>query len=142
MNREIHLDCVRVGMLSTCCYILHRDGFEGCVVIDPGAEPERILEKCGDQPVRAILLTHGHFDHIGGVDEVTEADTKLYIHRLDQPLLKDPTLNASDMADRAVTCRGADVLLQDDDPALRAWADEKWPDQAGSTVIRLTPAQY
>ena len=34
------------------------------------------------------------------------------------------------------------VLLQDDDPALRAWADEKWPDQAGSTVIRLTPAQY
>jgi len=55
-----------VGYLQTNCYII--SGSEGCLVVDPGDEPETILSAIGDRPLTAILLTHGHFDHVGAVE--------------------------------------------------------------------------
>lgn len=59
---------LQVGALAVNCYILACGG--DCAVIDPGTDDHRIAEvvasmKCG---LRYILLTHGHFDHIGGVE--------------------------------------------------------------------------
>ena len=56
-----------VGPIATCCYILSREDRPDCLVIDPGAEPERILRAAGEKRIAAILLTHGHFDHIEAV---------------------------------------------------------------------------
>ena len=83
-----------VGLVQTCCYILSKEGGQECIVIDPGAEAERIRKAAGGKRIAAILLTHGHFDHIGAVRELMDPNTRLVIHTLDAPMLGDPVLNA------------------------------------------------
>ena len=61
-----------LGAYQTNCYLL----WEGdlAVVIDPGYEPDTILRALQTlgMELKAILLTHGHFDHVGGVREIAE----------------------------------------------------------------------
>lgn len=111
MNPEIRT--LTVGPVSTCCYVLSMPGRSDCVVIDPGAEPERILEAAGGRQIAAILLTHGHFDHIGGVRELMDDETELLIHELDAPMLTDPALNASWMIGQPITAPQATLLIHD-----------------------------
>ncbi len=70
-----------LGAYQTNCYLVWEDGSDGCVVIDPGYEPETVLyqaNKLGKR-VDAILLTHGHFDHVGGVRQLA-ADTGCQVY--------------------------------------------------------------
>lgn len=71
-----------LGAYQTNCYILWAEGSDSCVIIDPGYEPDAILtqvRKLGKQ-VAAILLTHGHFDHVGGVKAIADATgCKVYL---------------------------------------------------------------
>ena len=83
-----------VGPVGTRCYILSGDSSPSCVVIDPGAEPQRILQAMEGRSLAAILLTHGHFDHIGAVSGLMNAGVRLFVHRLDAPMLTDSRLNA------------------------------------------------
>jgi len=106
---------VSVGLLSTACYIVYEEGRTDCVVIDPGDEPDRILAAAEGRTIAAILLTHGHFDHIGAVDGISQPGTKLMIHENDAAFLQDPSLNCCWMIDATITCRKADVLLHDGD---------------------------
>ena len=91
----LHMKSLSVGALGTCCYIVWDDSADTCVVIDPGAEPERILAACGERKIETILLTHGHFDHIGAVAELAKTGAEIVIHRNDAPMLTNPQLNAS-----------------------------------------------
>lgn len=85
---------VKVGILQTNCYILKQDGF--AVIIDPGAKAQRILDALGTSKPLAILLTHGHFDHIGAINDVlSHHQLPIYLHEDDVGLLKDPHLNYS-----------------------------------------------
>ena len=71
-----------LGYLQTNCYLL--TGTEGVIAIDPGAEPRRVLSALGDKPLAAILLTHGHFDHVGAVrDLAAETGCDVYLCRED-----------------------------------------------------------
>ena len=71
-----------LGAYQTNCYMIWGEGSASCVVIDPGYEAETVLEQARKQgkTVEAILLTHGHFDHVGAVRDIAaETDCKVYI---------------------------------------------------------------
>ena len=75
-----------VGQLETNCYIVSNEDTLECVVVDPGDEANTILNYIEDNKLKcvAILLTHGHFDHVGAVDAVAEeTGATVYMHELD-----------------------------------------------------------
>ena len=78
----IKIHKLALGLYQTNTYILHDETSTACCVIDPGYEADAILEEVGHLglTVEAILLTHGHFDHVGAVkDMVAETDCDVYI---------------------------------------------------------------
>lgn len=78
----LHIQTLTVGPLETNCYILHTDSCDQCLVIDPGYEPETVLDAVSalGKNISAILLTHGHFDHVGGVREIfSQTDCDIYL---------------------------------------------------------------
>ena len=110
-----------VGPVGTCCYILSQEHAKECIVIDPGDEPDRILQAAGERKIAAILLTHGHFDHIGAVSALKQDGTRLLVHELDAPMLQDPDLNVSRLLDfRSVTAPAATGLLHEGDRLILA----------------------
>ena len=69
-----------LGAYQTNCYIVSSEGADSCIVIDPGYESEEILKAAQGKTVAAILLTHGHFDHVGGVGALAaETDCPVYL---------------------------------------------------------------
>ena len=87
--------CTHLGALRANCYIVPLGNGE-CVVIDIGGHPRTLLSFLREQnlTLRAILLTHGHFDPIGGVEEVREeTNCDVFIHENDERMLSDINLN-------------------------------------------------
>ena len=74
----LNIHTLTLGAYGTNCYIVHDSASETCCVIDPGYTPEKVLSEVNalGLTVEAILLTHGHFDHVGGVKEIA-AETGL-----------------------------------------------------------------
>lgn len=71
-----------LGAYQTNCYIIHDENSKTCCVIDPGYTPEAVQDFLAGQglTLEAILLTHGHFDHVGGVKELAaETGCKVYL---------------------------------------------------------------
>lgn len=60
------IDVVKVGELECNCYLLEKDN--KVLVIDPGDEVNKIIDKIGDREVAGIIITHYHFDHIGALE--------------------------------------------------------------------------
>ena len=85
---------VVVGPFSVNCHLYWDSESSDGVIIDPGAEAERIfkeIDAAGITP-RAILLTHGHADHIVSVKSVKDRyDIPLYIGNGEQELLSNPS---------------------------------------------------
>ena len=79
----LQIHTLPLGDYQTNCYILHQEGNRDCVVIDPGYEPEIILGYLSEKglTIQAILLTHGHFDHVGAVRELAaQTDCQVYLN--------------------------------------------------------------
>lgn len=73
-----------LGALDTNCFIISDDEGGPAVVIDPADQPQMIIDALGVREVAAIILTHAHFDHLGGVAGLIEATgAPLYAHRAD-----------------------------------------------------------
>lgn len=78
-----------LGSYMTNCYILRQEQSSQCCIIDPGYEAGRILDLLQEKNLEpeAILLTHGHFDHVGAVQDLAaEADCDVYISAADLSL--------------------------------------------------------
>ena len=87
----------KVGRLNTNCYLLIEDN--KCVVIDVAYHCQEVVEHINKNNLQvvAILLTHGHFDHCGGVEELKRGcnlcDVPLYVHLLDVELCQQAKQN-------------------------------------------------
>ena len=76
-----------VGDLGVNCYVIFNG--EKAIVIDPGDEYEKIKKALGDKKVEAVLLTHGHFDHTGAVNQLQKDGAKVYVSKEDAKMLLD-----------------------------------------------------
>ena len=82
----INMKQMPLGAYQTNCYLVWGEDSPTCVVIDPGYEPERVLSEVArlNKTIEAVLLTHGHFDHVGAVKEIHAATgCKVYLHTAD-----------------------------------------------------------
>ncbi len=113
---QVQVDCLPVGEMGVNCYIVENMETRQCLIVDPGDEGKRIVRCVGDRKPCAVLLTHGHFDHIGAVDEVCAAfDIPLYIHSGDLPKLGDAYANVSRIFGMELTVQTPGVPLEDGD---------------------------
>ena len=103
--------------MPTNCYMLTDESTGATAVIDPGFVNESLLKAVEGADVQAILLTHGHWDHIAGVAEIQkQTGAKLYIDAEDELFLSDSALNLSvDLTGRPLPPLKADVTVSDGD---------------------------
>lgn len=83
------IDTLILGAYGTNCYLVRNAGSGACVVMDPGYEPETVLARLQQLQCTpaAIVLTHGHFDHVGGVKAIRAATgCPVYLHPADLTL--------------------------------------------------------
>lgn len=119
-------------------YVAHLESCGDCLVIDPGFDPEAILDyiQQSQLQVLAILNTHGHADHIAGNSALKQAwpNAPLIIGVDDAPKLTDPRLNLSANYGFAVTSPPADRLVREPDQFEAAQIELKVLDAPGHSV--------
>jgi hydroxyacylglutathione hydrolase len=123
------------GAFQANCFVLAADAGQACVVVDPGQDAEDPLEKVLREhsltPV-AVLLTHGHFDHVFSVTPVCDGnDIPAWIHPEDRALLSDPLRGLSQ---EAMAFFGGRLTMREP-REVRALADGAELDIAG---LRIT----
>ena len=78
----LNIHMLTLGLYQTNCYIVYNEGSNKCLVIDPGYEANTILNRTAllGLEIEAILLTHGHFDHVGAVRQIAaDTDCQVYL---------------------------------------------------------------
>ena len=86
--------CITGGPISENCYLLIDEKTNQAAVVDPGFLNDVLLNEIKKYTVQRILLTHGHFDHIGGVKAVFEkTGAKVLISKEDEPMLSSSKLS-------------------------------------------------
>lgn len=103
---DVKIGRMMIGSYQTNCYFLFREETKKAIVIDPADNGNLIYDKLTQNgfSVEAILLTHGHFDHIWGSKELRElSGAKIYALDKEQTLCEDVKNNLSAMVGRAYT---------------------------------------
>lgn len=105
-----------LGEYETNCYVLTSDDCPGkCLIIDTGLENSELIGYLSDSALtpEAIILTHGHADHIAGVIDLRQTfpGIKVVIHAADADMLTDPLKNLSALAGTNITTDPADMII-------------------------------
>ncbi len=88
---EIHITKINMGPYNNNGYIVACAETKEAVIIDTPAEPEKLLNELGDVQVKAILITHGHQDHLLGFEEITgRVQAQVGVGEADVELLPSP----------------------------------------------------
>ncbi len=91
---SIQIQVFPCGMIQANAYIVEAGGRGDCVVVDPGDDYDKLRRALGDRAVSAILLTHGHFDHILGAGALAkQTGAPVYVGAADMEMLNDAALN-------------------------------------------------
>lgn len=93
---ELKVEAFSLGPLQTNAYLVTLPGTNKGFVIDPGMNPQPLLRRAADLDIEAIVLTHAHFDHMGGVDELRKLKgCPVYLHDAEADWLTNPNKNGS-----------------------------------------------
>ena len=107
------------GLIATNVYLIGDETTGKAAVIDPAADCRHILSEAEKNglTIEKILLTHGHFDHIGAANELSAVTgAELFVSAPDAELLADGNKNGSLLfLRRTVVCRSTAHLLHDGD---------------------------
>ncbi len=120
--KHLQVTTLTLGMMATNCYLAQNKETDEMLVFDPGDEAERIIRQITEQKgnPEAILLTHGHFDHIGAVDAIKERyDIPVYAPEKEREILMDPEKNLTGLYGTGYTLE-ADRYLADNEEILLA----------------------
>lgn len=91
---SVRVETLHVGDFSMNCYLVENTDTRQLIIVDPGADARLIMADIGSRKPVAVLLTHGHYDHIGAVDALcSHYHIPVYIHSGDVPKLTDPVRN-------------------------------------------------
>ncbi|MDD6491648.1 MAG: MBL fold metallo-hydrolase, partial [Firmicutes bacterium] len=112
---DLKIGRIVMGICQTNCYFVYEEGRTDVIVFDPADKGDYIYNALKEKgfSVTAIFLTHGHFDHIWGVEKLKElSGVKVYAYEGEKELLESAALNVSKNAGRACEIK-ADVYVRD-----------------------------
>jgi len=105
-----------LGEYENNCYIVRKENSANCLIIDTGLDNVPLLDFLKNNLLNplGLVLTHGHGDHIAGVEILRKSytDIKVYIHNADAQMLCNPVKNFSAILGRNIECSPADVLIE------------------------------
>lgn len=112
------ITCMPSGALGVNTYLVVDESTKEGFIVDPGGYNPKLTKKVSDEgiAIKYIVLTHGHADHISGVNEHLDdfPDAKVVVHTNEKPMLEDPRENQSLMFGSAQTVKG-DIFVNDGD---------------------------
>jgi hydroxyacylglutathione hydrolase len=112
------IDSLALGAYETNCYVLRSsESAMDCLIVDAGLGANKLIEFLQENHLNpvAVVLTHGHIDHIEGVAALQAefSEIKVYIHKHDTEMLAEPFTNLSAMTGTPFSIEPADFLLED-----------------------------
>ena len=125
---DLKIGKIVLGVCQTNCYFVYVEGTDKALVFDPADKGNYIYDILSEKgfQVAAILLTHGHFDHIGAVNAVRKkySDIPVYAYKEEKAILEDPVLNESSvMGTEELSLKDISYL---DDGAELSLVGETW----------------
>lgn len=106
------------GIISTNCYLVINEETKEAVLIDPAGMTKKMIAYIKEEEItlKAILLTHAHFDHIMGIDKTIEefGEMPVYVEETDLPLLNNAKLNESTVYTNGYSYQGGTVIHDGD----------------------------
>ena len=106
-----------VGQVATNCYFIINNETKEMLIVDPGDSAQMLADRIQRENLepKAVLLTHGHFDHAMAAEELAEMfGIKIYAHEAEKDTLKDPGKNVSLMIGLRDVYQ-ADVFVKDEE---------------------------
>lgn len=134
--KDFQIESLVLGMMGTNCYLARNRETGAMLIIDPADTPEQIHDKVRrlEGTPEAVLLTHGHFDHIGAAEAIRQRyGIPVFALDKEREVLEDPGKNLSAMFGAGYTLK-ADRYLRDGDVLELAGAGIRVLHTPGHTV--------
>jgi len=107
---------VAPGFIENCYIVSEGKGASHVIVVDPGSQPELILDRLAGRILDCIVLTHGHFDHTGAVIDLVEATgAEVVAHSMEAEMVVDPSIEGPEATRCLIDEIEVDRVVEDGD---------------------------